>query len=117
MTGSPQLTPRLVEQVLAFRLRDVPPAVVADAKLVLLDTLGAAIQASSSAYPTTRILADFIRRCGGRPESSLVGQRDQRREHKMVSGDTEARGRLPATCSRALTAQPAAPQTPMALWA
>ena len=59
----------------AFRLKDVPPEVVADAKLILLDTLGAMLAASSPKYSATRILMDFARKLGGRPESSLVGQK------------------------------------------
>jgi 2-methylcitrate dehydratase PrpD len=49
--------------------------VVAHAKLILLDTLGAMLAASSPKYSATRILMEFARRLGGRPESSLVGQK------------------------------------------
>ncbi len=66
---------QLAERLAAFRLRDVPPEVVAHAKLILLDTLGAMLAASSPKYSATRILMEFARRLGGRPESSLVGQK------------------------------------------
>jgi 2-methylcitrate dehydratase PrpD len=56
-------------------LADVPKDVIAHAKLILLDTLGAMLAASNPKYSATRILADFAKRLGGRPESSLVGQR------------------------------------------
>jgi len=65
---------QLAERLAAFRLSDVPPAVVAHAKLILLDTLGAMLAASTPKYSATRILVDFARHLGGRPESSLVGQ-------------------------------------------
>jgi 2-methylcitrate dehydratase PrpD len=42
---------------------------------MVLDTLGAMLAASSSAYSATRVLVELARRVGGRPESSLVGQR------------------------------------------
>ena len=74
MTGPVPCSTQLAERLAAFRLRDVPPEVVAHAKLILLDTLGAMLAASSSRYSATRILVDFARRLGGRPESSLVGQ-------------------------------------------
>lgn len=66
---------QLAERLAAFRLSDVPPEVVSRAKLILLDTLGAMLAASNQKYSATRILADFARRLGGRPESSLIGQR------------------------------------------
>jgi len=66
---------QFAEHLAAFRLRDVPREVVSHAKLILLDTLGAMLAASSPKYSATRILVDFARRLGGRPESSLVGQR------------------------------------------
>jgi len=66
---------QLAARLAAFRLRQVPSEVVAQAKLMLLDTLGAMLAASDSKYSATRILTDFAARLGGRPESSLVGQR------------------------------------------
>ena len=74
MAGVPSVAARLAEQVAAFRLKDVPEEVVAHAKLILLDTIGAMLAASNRKYSASRILVDFARRLGGRPESSLVGQ-------------------------------------------
>ncbi|HSD50732.1 MAG TPA: MmgE/PrpD family protein, partial [Candidatus Methylomirabilis sp.] len=75
MTEPLSRSTQLAEYLAAFRLRDVPPEVVAHARLILLDTLGAMLAASSRRFSATRILLDFVRRVGGRPESSLVGQR------------------------------------------
>ncbi|MGE5850550.1 MAG: MmgE/PrpD family protein [Candidatus Methylomirabilota bacterium] len=75
MTEPVSWSTQLAERLQAFRLRDVPPEVVAHARLILLDTLGAMLAASSRRFSATRILLDFVRRLGGRPESSLVGQR------------------------------------------
>ncbi len=75
MTGPVSRSTQLAERLADFRLRDVPPEVVTHAKLILLDTLGAMLAASSCRHSATRILLDFVRRLGGRPESSLVGQR------------------------------------------
>lgn len=75
MTEPLSRSTQLAEHLAAFRLKDVPPDVVAHARLVLLDTLGAMLVASSRRFSATRILLDFVRRLGGRPESSLVGQR------------------------------------------
>jgi 2-methylcitrate dehydratase PrpD len=74
MSHPVSLSIQLAERLAAFRLKDVPPEVVAHAKLILLDTIGAMLAASNRQYSATRILVDFARKVGGRPESSLVGQ-------------------------------------------
>jgi 2-methylcitrate dehydratase PrpD len=73
--NTPSLSAQFADRLAKFRLTDVPKDVVAHAKLILLDTLGAMLAASNPKYSATRILADFAKRLGGRPESSLVGQR------------------------------------------
>jgi 2-methylcitrate dehydratase PrpD len=75
MEGKIPVSTQFAERLAAFRLRDVPREVVTHAKLILLDTVGAMLAASAPKYSATRILVDFARRLGGRPESSLVGQR------------------------------------------
>jgi 2-methylcitrate dehydratase PrpD len=75
MSAAIPYSTRLAERLAAFRLRDVPPEVISHAKLMLLDTLGAMLAASNQKYSATRILAGFACRLGGRPESSLIGQR------------------------------------------
>ncbi|HTU02631.1 MAG TPA: MmgE/PrpD family protein, partial [Candidatus Sulfotelmatobacter sp.] len=75
MPGAPSLSAEFAERIASFRLKDIPADVVEHARLMLLDTLGAMLAASAPKYSATRILAEFARRLGGRPESSLVGQR------------------------------------------
>jgi 2-methylcitrate dehydratase PrpD len=75
MEGSVPVSSLLAERLAAFRLREVPSGVIAHTRLILLDTIGAMLAASAPRYSATRILAEFARRLGGRPESSLVGQR------------------------------------------
>ncbi|HEV8307578.1 MAG TPA: MmgE/PrpD family protein [Methylomirabilota bacterium] len=65
---------RFAERIAAFRFRDLPPGVVAQAKLIVLDTLGAMLAASAPKYPAGRLVMEFVHRLGGAPESSLVGQ-------------------------------------------
>ena len=72
-TAAP-ISTQLADRLARFRLKDVPGEVVAHAKLILLDTIGAILAASNNKYSATRILVDFAKRLGGRPESSLVGQ-------------------------------------------
>jgi 2-methylcitrate dehydratase PrpD len=62
------------ERIAAFRYRDVPPEVVAQARLYLLDTIGAMLVASAPRYPAGRIIMRFVRELGGTAESTLVGQ-------------------------------------------
>lgn len=64
----------LAERIAAFRYQDLPPDLVAHAKLYLLDTLGAMLVASAPRYPAGRIIMRFVREQGGVAESSLVGQ-------------------------------------------
>jgi 2-methylcitrate dehydratase PrpD len=74
MESAIPLSAQLADRLAAFRLKDVPRSVIDHAKLILLDTVGAMLAASNAKYSATRILVDFAKRLGGRPESSLVGQ-------------------------------------------
>ncbi len=74
MEGRSPLSARFAQRLHRFRLREVPQQVVAKAKPILLDTIGAMLAASNRKYSAPRILVDFAKRLGGRPESSLVGQ-------------------------------------------
>jgi 2-methylcitrate dehydratase PrpD len=65
---------RLAERIATFRYQDLPADLVAQAKLYLLDTLGAMLAASSPRYPASRIIMRFVNELGGVAESSLVGQ-------------------------------------------
>jgi 2-methylcitrate dehydratase PrpD len=64
----------LAERIARFSYRDLPPDVVAHAKLYLLDTLGAMLAASAPRYPAGRIIMKLVRELGGTRESTLVGQ-------------------------------------------
>ena len=75
MEGAIPLSAQLAHRLATFRLKDVPRSVIDHAKLILLDTIGAMLAASNVRYSATRILVDFAKRLGGRPESSLVGQK------------------------------------------
>jgi 2-methylcitrate dehydratase PrpD len=75
MEGTIPVSTQFAEHLAGFRLHDVPREVIPHTKLILLDTVGAMLAASAPKYSATRILVDFARRLGGRPESSLVGQR------------------------------------------
>ena len=68
------ITRDLAERCAAFRFADLPEAVVARAKLILLDTLGAMLAASPPRYSASRILLDAVRQWGGTPECTLVGR-------------------------------------------
>jgi len=74
MKGPAPLSTELAQRLHRFRLREVPKQVVAQAKPLLLDTIGAMLAASNRKYSAPRILVDFAKQLGGRPESSLVGQ-------------------------------------------
>ncbi|PWU25174.1 MAG: MmgE/PrpD family protein [Candidatus Rokuibacteriota bacterium] len=65
---------QLADRIASFRYEGLAPSVVAQAKLCLLDTLGAMLVASAPRYPAGRIIMKFVREMGGAPESSLIGQ-------------------------------------------
>src|SRR5262245_22456852 len=64
---------RFAERIARFGYRDLPAALVARAKLCLLDTLGATLVASAPKYPASRIVMRLVDELGGSAESSLVG--------------------------------------------
>jgi 2-methylcitrate dehydratase PrpD len=68
------ISQRLAERIAAFRYQDLPDDLVRQAKLYLLDTLGAMLVASAPRYPASRIIMRFVNELGGVAESSLVGQ-------------------------------------------
>lgn len=68
---------RLSEYVAHTTVKDLPPAVVAQAEHILLDTLGAILSATAPHYTAGRILREFITGQGGAPESTLIGTRQR----------------------------------------
>jgi len=70
----PSVSRALAQRISRFRYRDLPPDVVAHAKLYLLDTIGAMLAAAAPRYPASRIMMRFVRELGGTRESTLVGQ-------------------------------------------
>jgi len=57
-----------------FRWDPLPADVRAQARAVVLDTLGALLAASSPRYEAATILGGFVDRSGGTPESTLIGR-------------------------------------------
>jgi 2-methylcitrate dehydratase PrpD len=64
---------RLADFVVGFDYEDMPGQVARQAKLVLLDTLGAMLAASSPDYSAVRAITEFVEASGGTPESTVVG--------------------------------------------
>ena len=67
------LTDRLVEYAEGFTFDRMPPEVVRRSQLVLLDTLGASLAASSPRYSGSRTIVELARTLGGNPHSSVIG--------------------------------------------
>ena len=66
-------TERLAGFASGLTYTDLPPAVVKHIKLCLLDTIGCGI--FGSILPWGRILSEFVKRLGGKKESTLLGRR------------------------------------------
>src|SRR5262249_48128109 len=69
--GDPSASRRLARFALGLRLADVPPAVVARARLLILDTLGCALAAVPSDFG--RAMIETARGLGGAAESTVIG--------------------------------------------
>lgn len=68
-------TQRLAGFAANLTYSDIPPSVIDHIKLCLMDTLGCGIFGST--LPWGRILAKFVRRLGGKKESTLLGMRSK----------------------------------------
>ncbi|MBI3043732.1 MAG: MmgE/PrpD family protein [Betaproteobacteria bacterium] len=69
--ASASLTRSLAEFAATLRFEQIPAAVLARAKLSLLDTLGCCLQGSTC--PPARKLLEVVRNEGGRPVASILG--------------------------------------------
>lgn len=67
------LTDRFVRYIEDFSFDSMPPEVVRQSKLILLDTLGAILAASSPRYSGSRIIMELARTVGGNPQASIIG--------------------------------------------
>jgi len=78
MTSSSLITDtkivRLSEHVSNTSFRDIPDSVVKQAEMMLLDTLGAMLRASSRKYPAGDILMNFVKQMGGEEQATIVGR-------------------------------------------
>jgi 2-methylcitrate dehydratase PrpD len=66
-------TKSLAQYIAGFSYAEMPPEVVARAKLILLDTLGAILPATDPRYPGSKALIDMVRILGGEPQSTIIG--------------------------------------------
>ena len=71
-SGSQGVTRKLARHAATLRYESLPPELVEVIKQSMLDTLGVSIGASTLA-PEARILADYVREQGGKPEATLLG--------------------------------------------
>jgi len=69
------VTKVLAEFLASLRYEDIPDEVKTRAKHHILDWIGVAVAGSSA--KTSRIIADFIRRAGGKEEATLIGYREK----------------------------------------
>lgn len=68
---------QLSQYVTTTRLDNLPTEVVTQAEMILIDTIGAILVASSPRYSAGRILREFARQQGGTPECSLIGTNER----------------------------------------
>ncbi|MEM3684532.1 MAG: MmgE/PrpD family protein [Conexivisphaerales archaeon] len=64
----------LSDYVAMTRFGDIPSEVIERTKMVLLDTLGAMLRASSTRYSAGNVLTKFTKSMGGKPQATVVGR-------------------------------------------
>src|SRR5688572_26904104 len=74
MMGDGARTARLAAYAAGTTFDALPPAAVAAAKTIVLDTLGAMLLGSAPAYDGARIVGEMVRTFGGGPECTVVGR-------------------------------------------
>lgn len=67
-------TQRIAQYSATFGYADLPPAAVATAKTIVLDTLAALFAAWPDRHPVSRLLGDWAVEMGGTPESTVLGR-------------------------------------------
>ncbi|MFQ5710543.1 MAG: MmgE/PrpD family protein [Candidatus Geothermarchaeales archaeon] len=67
-------TKKLASHVADFTYRDIPERVVEQTKVIILDTIGALLAASSPRYMASRIITDLVQKLGGREEATVIGR-------------------------------------------
>jgi 2-methylcitrate dehydratase PrpD len=67
-------TERLAAYAAGVRYEDLPSEVVAAAKLIVLDTLGALLLGSRPIHAASRLAGDLAEQLGGTPECTVIGR-------------------------------------------
>lgn len=67
-------TGKIADYIQGFDYGDIPREVVEHTKIVILDTMGAMLSASNSAYPASRIIVEHVMAQGGKGEATVVGR-------------------------------------------
>ena len=73
MPGSPGSTDRFAEFVESLSFEDIPAPVIARAKEVLYDGIGALLSATSPRYTILNVLERLVGESGGTPEAQIFG--------------------------------------------
>jgi len=67
-------TQKLVSYATEFAYKTIPNVVIKQTKMIMLDTIGAILAATSPKYDGSRIIIDFVRNLGGKEEASIIGR-------------------------------------------
>ena len=73
-TETGRYTRAIVDYAARFGFDQMPPDAVEQAKMIVLDTLGAMLLGSSPAYTSSWLTGELARQMGGRPECTVVGR-------------------------------------------
>ncbi|MEM2882520.1 MAG: MmgE/PrpD family protein, partial [Candidatus Bathyarchaeia archaeon] len=68
-----EYTKEVANYVKDLEYKDIPHGVVQQAKIVLMDTIGVMLAASSPRYLANRVMIEFVKRLGGKGEATVVG--------------------------------------------
>ena len=73
-TDDAPFTNRIVDFCVDFDFRQLPEAVVSEAKRVTLDLVGSILAASAPQYRASQLIGDYVRLIGGNEECTVVGR-------------------------------------------
>ena len=75
--GSTTATQTLTEYVCGLDFSSLPASVVAQTKIVVLDTLASVLAASAPGFTASQVIQGFAQEAGGAPQASVAGLRDK----------------------------------------
>jgi 2-methylcitrate dehydratase PrpD len=73
LENNPSYTKKIANYIKKISYKNLPHGIVQQTKVIVLDTLGVILAASSQKYKASKVMFNYIRNIGGREESTVIG--------------------------------------------